>query len=358
MKIEKHGGNIYKYKSRVLDFSANLNPLGMPPEVKQAVLDGIDEYECYPDPDMRELKEAICRRTGVSTEHICCGNGGDDLIYRIILAFRPEKALLVVPVFSEYEEALKLAECQIDYYVLKEENGFHLDDGIIGQIETGGYDMVILCSPNNPTGIPVEQKKITSIIYACHRSGARMLIDECFMDFVLGEENYTVLPRIESLPNVIILKSFTKLFAMAGLRLGFCLCGSPEDAEAVNGCMQTWPVSTPAAKAGIAALTLTDLEDQTRVLVALEREKLISALLGLGFRTYDSQANYIFFRSVIPLDELLLKHSVLIRNCSNYRGLEGCPEHGEYFYRIAVRTEEENRYIIRALTEIISAEQK
>ena len=347
MKIEKHGGNIYKYDHKMYDFSANLNPLGMPEVVKQAVIDHMDDYESYPDPECREIRRAIADYHGTEPERICCGNGAADLIFRIAMAFRPKKALIIGPAFSEYGEALELAGSEIDYYILKEENGFQMDDGARNEIRLGKYDMVFLCSPANPTGVPVQKEQVMALVYTCTQAGTRMILDECFMEFVMGEEEYSILPEISKLSHVIILKSFTKIFAMAGLRLGYCVCGSTEDAEAVRLCMQSWPVSTASAAAGIAALSQPDFVDETKAYVALQRESLIGGLFNLGFRVYPSRANYVFFHSDIPLDEPLLEHDILIRNCSNYAGLS------QGYYRVAVRTEEENQYLLQVLADIV-----
>lgn len=352
MKSE-HGGNIYKYKEHMYDFSANLNPLGMPRELKKAIVANLDSYEPYPDPYNRELCEALAEYHGVSPEQVTCGNGAEDVIYRVVCALKPKKALLIVPTFSEYEEALETFGCEINYFYLRDEEDFVLNDRVLTDIDTGEYDLVFLCNPNNPTGITAGQKSVMSIIYACHRTGAKLVIDECFMEFVLDCESYSVMEEISLLPDVIVLKSFTKMYAMAGIRLGYCVCGDSALAKKIRECLTRWPVSTVASKVGITALKAEDYVDRAKAFIAVEREKMIAGLLSLGLKLYDSRANYIFFRSRIKLDEALLKKGIMVRNCSNYEGVFQSEISERYYYRIAVRTANENQYLIERLTEIL-----
>lgn len=355
MTTDNHGGNIYKFNKEMLDFSANLNPLGMPEEVKEAVIHGIEFCESYPDPNNKDLREAISNKIGISWKNICCGNGGDDLIYRIAMTFKPKRALVVVPIFSEYIEALKLSECQIDYFYLKEEKGFVLEDGILEYIRASkkSYDMIVACSPNNPTGILIEEKTILALLELCMNLGIKCLLDECFMEFIKEKKEISLIKKIPDFKNLIILKSFTKIYAMAGIRLGYCICGNQEDAISILNCMQTWPVSTLASKAGIAALELKDWEEKTIEYIYPERKKLVLALSHSGYKVYEGKGNYIFFKSDVPLMEKFLDESIMIRSCQNYIGLnKGIEKPNSYYYRIAVRTVEENNKFIEALYKI------
>ena len=354
---KEHGGNIYKYAGKVYDFSANLNPLGTPMQVRRAIVENMDAYEAYPDPKNTELRKAIAEYHGVDEGLIACGNGAEDVIYRIVCALNPENALVVAPTFSEYEEALETFGCSVDHFYLSEENDFIPDAGIAGKIDGGDYDLVFICNPNNPTGIPVPRKVMMDIIYACDKTDSMLVMDECFMDFLSDAEKYTVMGEISRLPKAIILKSFTKLFAMAGLRLGYCVCGDSQTAEKIRECLTRWPVSTVAATAGVAALSVDGYADRTKALVAIEREKLVAALIRAGFKLYDSCANYIFFRSEIPLERFLMQYGIIIRNCDNYEGIfqpggaESPKDVDGYYYRIAVRTPAENRYLMKALSD-------
>lgn len=250
------------------------------------------------------------------------------------------------PTFTEYEEALKLSQCEISHFELAESEGFVLGEEIIDVIKQEHFDVIFVCNPNNPTGIPIDRELMLKIANVCAKQGTVLVADECFADFLEDEESYSLMKDIDALPNVIILKAFTKIFAMAGLRLGYCVCGDVGMAKLIGGLMQPWAVSTVASKAGVAAMQVDGFAAKTKEYVAKERQRLISGLKELGFKLYDSRANYIFFHSDVSLDEPLFKRDVLIRNCSNYRGLE------EGYYRIAVRTTEENKYLLSVLEEI------
>lgn len=343
---ETHGGNIYKFDHRVYDFSANLNPLGMPEEVKQAMISNVDKYESYPDPFNRELTAAISRFHHVDRDRICCGNGAADIIFRSALALRPKKALIVSPTFSEYEEALAAAACQqTDHYLLKEEKGFRVQEDILDALDDS-YDMAFICNPNNPTGIPVPREMMLRLSKKCAENGICLMIDECFSEFLEEEEQYSVMDRIHSLEKVIILKAFTKIYAMAGLRLGYCICGDTKTADLINGCLQPWPVSTPASKAGVAAMGLSGFIDRTKAYIKENRSFLLHGLAELGYQTYEPKANYIFFRSDTELIGPLEEYHIMIRSCANYLTLD------QHYYRIAVRTREENEYFLASLAQI------
>ncbi|WP_425757429.1 pyridoxal phosphate-dependent aminotransferase [Ihubacter sp. rT4E-8] len=345
MMKEVHGGNIYKFDHPIYDFSANLNPLGMPEEVKQAIISHIDSYESYPDPQNRELTDALSRYHGVPASSICCGNGAADIIFRTALALRPKKALLVSPTFSEYQQALETVDCQVIHSLLTEENGFQPDEKLLADIDDS-LDMMFICNPNNPTGIPVPRTLMLAICQQCQKCDVQLVIDECFTEFLDAEDQYSVMADLHRFENVIILKAFTKIYAMAGLRLGYCVCGSEETAEQIRGSLQPWAVSTVAAKAGCAALELTGFVEKTRAYIHENRTLLMDGLKRLGYEVYPSAANYIFFKSSRDLIKPLLEWDIMVRSCSNYVTLD------EQYYRIAVRTREENTYFLKCLEKV------
>lgn len=342
---EIHGGNIYKYDHKVYDFSANLNPLGMPEEVKMAIAEHIDRYESYPDPQNRELTEALSLYHSVPKECICCGNGAADIIFRIALGLRPQKSLVLAPTFSEYEQALKACGSTVVYHFLAEEKGFRLQEDVLKAIDES-LDMMFLCNPNNPTGIPTERELVLAIAQKCERCGVTLVIDECFTEFLDEEERYSVMADVQRLENVIILKAFTKIYAMAGLRLGYCICASTVQAEIIRETLQPWSVSTVAAKAGCAALKLTGFVEKTKTYIKENREFLVKGLIDLGYKVYNTKANYIFFRSARDIRKPLEAFDIIVRSCSNYISLD------EQYYRIAVRSREENIYFLKCLGEI------
>jgi L-threonine-O-3-phosphate decarboxylase len=350
MNRTQHGGDIYsfieKYGTEPLDFSANINPLGLPECVKKT-LHSIDEAGAvYPDPHCSKLKLAISQFEGVPPEYIFCSNGAADIIYRIAHAMKPTRALITAPTFSEYETALKSAGCETAYYLLHKENDFRLTEDILEAIKN--VDIVFICNPNNPTGQVTDKKMMLKIAEKCAKTNTILVVDECFNDFLETPDDFTVKNELERLLHVILLKAFTKIFAMAGLRLGYCISSSREYLDKIIAAGQPWNVSTPAQLCGIAALQDIAYLKQTKALIKKEREFLINELKQLGFEVYGSMANYIFFNAVdMPeLDEALLKKGILIRSCENYYGL--C----KGYFRVAVKDENANKKLIAAIKQV------
>lgn len=346
-----HGGDIYSksHIKNLLDLSANINPLGMPVRVKEAIIDNIENYEAYPDPLCRELRYELSRFHNIKEEAIVCGNGAADIIFRLILALKPKKALILAPTFAEYEEALKLSEAEIIYYDLKEENSFEIQEDILNFI-TEDLDMVFLCNPNNPTGIPLEKEKVLKLAAKCRDMKVTLVIDECFSDFLEKEEDYSVVPYLEDYENIFILKAFTKMYAMAGVRLGYGLSYNEELMQKVSSIGQPWSVSTVAQKAGVQALKESEFVNKTKFIIRENRQYLIKEMRTLGFTVYDSKVNYVLFKSSVKdLKPKLEKYGILIRSCSNYKNLDNS------FYRIAVKSREDSERLINSLKEIVKA---
>ena len=221
-----HGGDIYTYKEmfkrEALDYSANINPLGMPRGVKEALIESIDSWANYPDPLCRKLKYDLAENEKVDNEYIILGNGAADIIFRLVYALKPKKAIVLAPTFSEYEEALTSVECKVQYHYLKEEDGFLLRDDFIECI-SDEIDMVFICNPNNPTGELVSIELLEKILKRCREKDVMLVMDECFNDFIEEPERYTMKNYLKENKNLFILKAFTKIYAMAGLRLGYGL---------------------------------------------------------------------------------------------------------------------------------------
>jgi len=334
----KHGGDIYNHVN-CIDFSANINLLGMPFEVRNAIEKSIDSCVNYPDVHMSRLKAALAKREMLDSSNIICGNGAAELIFSIVAAIKPRKALIFAPGFYEYEQALKFAECEVSIYYLREEDKFILNEYCkqeILQLTDESFDMVFICNPNNPTGVLTEKKFINDLVEKCENSNTVVVVDECFLDFIDEKQNYSVTDLICKYNNLFVLRAFTKIFAIPGIRLGYGLCNNAELLKKMRGGLQPWNVSVLAQEAGIAAAPLNEFEERTRQAVNEEKKYLTDILSKAGFKIYGSAANYIFFKADECFGEKMLERKILVRDCSNYRGL-GCG-----FYRIAVRTHEEN----------------
>ena len=343
-----HGGDVYsarqKMKQEPLDFSANINPMGMPPGAVRAAADALQQCTQYPDPLCRELRAALAAYEGIPAEQIVCGNGAADLIFRIVAATHPQRALLLEPTFAEYEQALRSMDCSIAYFPLQESEGFVLPEAFLQQL-TPEINLLFLCNPNNPTGRTVSPALLQEIWKRCEEAGILLVVDECFNEFLEHPEQNTLKDVLETGANAVILKAFTKSFAMPGLRLGYGLCGNRDLAERIFSCGQPWGVSIPAQAAGVAALQEQGYLERMRRLIQTERRWLSENLARLGLCVFPSEANYILFRTEteIPLRERMEQRGVLIRACGNYRGLD------DRYYRIAVRGHDENERLIAAL---------
>lgn len=333
----EHGGDVFE-REIVYDFSANLNPLGMPESVKNALQKSISEWEKYPDPFCRSLVKKLSERENFPPENIVCGNGAADLIFRIVQTVKPKRSVACAPSFSEYSKALMQIGSEISAYFLSEKSGFALDEKILEMLDES-VQMLILCTPNNPTGRTVDGELLRRICEKCEANDIVFLCDECFIDFT---ENSAHAEQFIN-PNVVVLKAFTKIYAMAGLRLGYALFGDEKLAESVRKSGQFWSVSAPAQTAGAAALDEKNYLEKTLELVKKEREFLTEKLRNFGFKVYPSEANFILFYTELPLDEMLLSEKILIRNCANFEGLE------QGYFRIAVRSHEENSALVSAI---------
>ncbi|MGI5902067.1 MAG: threonine-phosphate decarboxylase CobD [Desulfitobacteriia bacterium] len=350
-----HGGDLYTAQKKVgnkkiLDFSVNINPLGIPEGVKEAIKKAIEDCVNYPDPFCRELTRALAAYENTEPENILCANGASELIFRLPVALKPKNALLLAPTFADYEKALRTVDCNIYYYSLEPENDFSLQEDFLELLENR-MDMIWICNPNNPTGQGTENALIkrvlekSSKIRTSYEKSSIVIVDECFMDFVEEPQNYSVQNLIGSYNNLVILKAFTKAFAIPGIRLGYLLTTNKELINKLRLAGQDWSVSSLAQAAGVRALREEGYLQESLTLVKKERAFLKKELQALGFKVYGSLANYIFFYAPKhrELDKILLSKGFLIRSCANYRGL------GFGYYRIAVKKHEDNTKLLDAL---------
>lgn len=340
-----HGGGVYG-RTIKLDFSVNTNPLGTPPAAIRAVVESAGLLCQYPDPGCGALVSALAEREGVPEACVLCGGGAAELIFSYCLAVRPRRALELAPTFSEYAAALEAAGCQVERHPLRAEEGFAATDALLEVLSDADWDAVFLCNPNNPTGQLLDPALLEEVFRRCRRRGIRLFVDECFLDLSDGWANRSLKKYILEYNGIFILRAFTKTYGMAGLRLGYCLSGDGALLSAMSRLTQPWNVSLPAQAAGAAALGEEAFLAEARALIGRERPRLRGELEKLGFTVCPSQANYLLFWSPKDIFQPLLERGILIRDCSNYRGL------GPGWYRAAVKLPEENLSFIQALGEI------
>ena len=344
-----HGGDWAGYRAEfgrdALDFSANVSPLGLPEGVARAITAALPTADRYPDPLCRELRARLALHEGVPAEQILCGNGAADLIFRLVWAKKPRRALVTAPTFAEYATALESIRCTVERFFLREQEDFAVTDAFCAAIRPG-VDMVFLCQPNNPTGPLKALTLADQVLRRCAACGTLLVVDECFLDFLPDHALHTAKGLLGE-GDLVILKAFTKLYGMAGVRLGYCLSADAALLEKMRNAGQPWAVSSLAQAAGVAALKETAYVARVRALIAAQKPKLTAGLRALGLRVIEGRANYLLLQGPESLGGQLRQKGVVLRGCANYPGLDAS------WYRTAVRTGPENERLLKTLQEVL-----
>lgn len=343
-----HGGDVYSYEeqygSAPLDLSANINPFGIPDGVKRAMHAAVEGCVRYPDPFCRAARQAIGRAEGVSLDWLYCGNGAADVLDRLAAVLRPKTALLTAPTFAEYERTL--AGADIRFHMLRENEGFAVTERLLADI-TADLDAVYLCNPNNPTGRTIAPALLREIADKCAACGVRLIVDECFHDFLVDGARHTLAGRLAVDKNIVLLRAYTKMYAVPGVRFGWCMTSDAALVEALYQAGQPWNVSVIAQGCAVAAAAEKAFAEQTAQRIVTERVYLREQLDARGFAVCAGEANFLLFRAEdTALQQKLAARGVLIRCCANYRGL------AVGWYRTAVKTRAESNALLAALDEI------
>lgn len=341
--MQYHGGDIYRNQIR-LDFSVNTNPLGMPDSVKEALHQAVEEAEHYPDIHAQELTKAVAERLRISEKRLVFGNGASELFHAVLHAVKPSKILIPVPSFLGYEEAAKAMDCEVIFYEMKKEEKFSLTERILDALDES-ISLVFLANPNNPVGNLVEPELIFKIAEKCRQCDITLVLDECFMELTGKEMTHSFLNQLDEFSNVVVVRAFTKLYAIPGVRLGYLICEQIL-AEKIRLQLPEWNLSVFAQRAGVAAIKEQEYVARAVVCIQTQRLFLREELKAAGCNVFDSDADYLLFYSEKKLYELFLQRGILIRDCSNFRGLQ------RGYYRIAVKSEEQNRIFADVLREI------
>lgn len=355
MKKFEHGGNIYEKRpegAEWLDFSANINPLGLALSARKAIESSIEDLVHYPDPEARELREAIAGHYNVPLEGVVAGNGAAELFYLFLQTVRPRRVLLPVPSFSEYERAALAARCQISYFQLNPEEDFRIDwVDFMGALPVA--DCVILGNPNNPTGSLLTRNELVRALEMIKNGNQWVVIDESFLDFLTYDNRYSVRDLAAEYPRLFVVQSLTKFFALPGLRLGFGVACA-ELAKRLNDGKDAWNVNLLAQKAGAAVLRDREYQKQSRDFIAAEAQHFYQCLAKCpGIRAYQPSVNFILLDvSALGLDSTefsarMKAKWILVRDCANYSGLDG-----RSFVRIAVRQRADNEQFLHALEDL------
>ena len=336
-----HGGDIYRNKVS-LDFSVNINPLGMPEGVKKVLLEAIEKCREYPDMEAFELKQAVSSLLHIPTDYLAFGNGASELFMAIVHAVRPEKILIPIPSFYGYEYVSRAVAAEITFFPLDEKKAFLPGEDLLDAI-TDDMDLVFLANPNNPTGKMIEKEYLLRFLAICKEKNIIVVLDECFIEFC-GDE-YSMISEIEAYDNLLLVRAFTKLYAIPGVRLGYLVCSNKSLLDKIQRQLPEWNLSTFAQRAGVVCVNQTEYVKRTVALVKKERDFLSNGLKKFGFSVVDSDANFVLVSTELPLYERLLQRGILVRNCENYKGLT------KGYYRIAVKQREENEKLLKVIGE-------
>lgn len=357
-----HGGDVLGAakalgleQSKIIDFSANINPLGPPPGVFDSISNCMDMIVHYPDPHCRELKEALSQYLEIKEKYIIMGNGVSELIYLLVRVLNCRRALIPVPTFTEYGIAVITAGGVVNEFPLQPEDGFRLDaDKVISQLSPG--DLIFVCNPNNPTGNLYPRNALLYLLKNAEAKDAYLVVDEAFIDFVSDVKGHSMVSRVVKSSNLIVFYSLTKFFGIPGLRLG-AMIGPSQLVEKMVAAKDPWNVNLFAQVAGVAALKDVEHMKKTRELVKTERKYLYNRLVDLpGIKPFPGEANYLLVNikgtgfKCGELTKLLGQRGVLVRDCSSFSGL------GDDYIRVAVKTRAENRQLIAELAKVLEGE--
>jgi len=353
---EFHGGNIYRFaeslglrEEEVIDFSASINPLGVPESVRSAIVGSLDRVFNYPDADARDTTLKLAGHIGVSPDSIVCGNGSTELIYLVARALMPERVLIPAPTFSEYQSACERRHgTDIIYYRMDKEHSFDVIPEEFIRSMAGGNkgsfrcDMAFLCNPNNPTGRLVGRDHMCEIADGARKAKCTLVVDVAFIDFC---PRASIVDEVKNNPYLVVLRSLTKFYALSGLRIGYGVLPSSL-LEVIRGAKEPWTVNTLAQKAGIAALDDSAYKAETFKTLAREKRNLEDGFSRFGISYLPSEANFFLLnlRNGPEVAQYLGKQGILVRGCSNFVGLD------ETYIRVAVKSEEDNIRLFKGIS--------
>lgn len=331
-KRRTHGGSI---DENILDFSASINPLGCSERVYRAIIDNLHLVSRYPDPSSKMLKYAISNYLLVDDDNIIVGNGANDIIHSFANTFieRGDRVIIPEPTFSEYEFACSKNSAELEFIDLDAVYEHNLN-----------AKALFICNPNNPTGSLYDVK---SILEKAYNRDTLLVIDECFNEFLDEPYKHSMVRYVNEFDNLIIIRSFTKAFGLAGLRIGYAIA-SKDLASILDESRVTWNVNSLAEIAATEALKDPEHIEKSREIIRKERTYLISKIRGLGFEPYESNTNFFLVGcdNSIMLQKRLLEYNILVRDCSNFTKM------GSNHIRISIRKRDDNIRLIEALERV------
>lgn len=356
-----HGGDVARIAAelrfppeQIVDFSANINPRGLPDAARRTLADAARRPELllrYPEWETHSLRRLLAEQLSVPLESVLLANGASALIAEALRALRPARCMAFVPAFAEYRRACEAIGCQFSGIPLHEHNQFSIDlPECVRILRASRPDLLIVNNPNNPSGSLASAEAIHSIFDCAAEMRIAVLVDEAFIDYA---PEHAITTRAARNPGIVAIRSLTKFYGCPGLRIGYAVTHS-SIAEQITRQVSAWPVGTLAFDVLTSAISDADYARLAILENEKERCRLTSALSKLGLQPYASAANFILVRLLHPWpasaelhDYLVRRQRILIRNCDSFDGLE----RGRYI-RLAVLGSAENNSLIAALTQI------
>ncbi|MDI6782166.1 MAG: pyridoxal phosphate-dependent class II aminotransferase [bacterium] len=352
----KHGGNIWEFirkgveLEKIMDFSASINPFGPPDWVQTAIHDSIRFIRHYPDPEQKVLLSHLADFLQVKEEYIIVGNGACESIYLLANLLHGKNILIPSPTFIEYETALAGNNAVLKFPQIKESNNFCFPyEEVIGELSWA--DAVWICNPNNPTGKRIEPSMLIALLDNALKTNTLVIVDESFLIFAASYKNETLLNVLNNYPNLIIISSLTKFFAIPGIRIGYMATSNAKILNKLKKQIPPWSVNIFAQMIVPGMLQLDDgFITQSIELIEKARDKFFKELSKIKtLRVYPSSANFLLIKlcghiHANELSQQLAQKNILIRNCSNLRGLD------DTYIRVAVMKEEQNRMLAEELS--------
>jgi threonine-phosphate decarboxylase len=362
-KVNAHGGDLHcaskiygRKKSEFLDYSANINPLGLPEDLRELLKTNIDDILNYPDPDCMDLKAEISQYLHVENDSIIIGNGASEIIFLLFDVLRPEKVLIPAPCFSEYSHAASSFGIEVKYFELKEEESFKLDIKSLVKHISDDINMVFLCNPNNPTSHLISKEELRYLLDFAKANGVAVVIDEAFIELTLGANTNSMVNDLRNYENLFLIRAFTKLFAIPGLRLGYGV-GNPELIKKMWTRKMPWSVNSFACGIGSVLSDKTDYLKRTALWLQEELNWFYNELIQLeSFKVFKPSTNFILMKILEEkldsgkLKGLMAAKGILIRDASNFNFLN------ERFVRVAIKDRENNIKFLKTIKEIINKE--
>lgn len=349
--MDLHGGNIYKLKRDsgidVLDYSSNINPLGVPNSFRKAVIENFESLEKYPDIDYTELRVAIANYNNCSIENVVVGNGATEVLFLYMKAIEGKKVLIVAPTFAEYERAARAGGKDVTFFPLNKD--FSLNEDKLLEFITD-EDVVVLCNPNNPTGKFQELEKIKKIADFLEKKNKKLFIDEAFIEFIERWKDKTALSLKNK--NIFILRALTKFFALPGVRLGYGLTYDEIILNRIKNIREPWSVNGIAEIAGKTMLLDTSYIHETENWIKKEKIWFYEELRKFeNIEVTPTETNFVLVKllndNAKSFRKKMIENGILVRDASNFMFLD------ESYIRLAIKDRKKNERVLEALRRVL-----